>query len=194
MGGRKDFKQIAKVINDLSPDVVALQEVDINTTRIGGHDLLRELSVATSLPPPPSSIAAPNNVSCAASRATIKADDESSRWEQLGLFRQRRWTSPPKSAASQPLDHDSAGHVETKLPDSPAVLGNGDMATAIGMSSDGAQLTMHLGSNQLWAVVADGMSAHWATSTPMLHCRDGLDFSYRTLCAGSTVVEYRRAV
>ena len=67
-------------------------------------------------------------------------------WERLG-----HWASPPAHAAGQPLDHDCVGHVETKLPDSP-VLGNGDMATSIGVSSDGARLVMHLGSNQLWAV------------------------------------------
>eukprot|EP01043_Picozoa_sp_COSAG02_P060763 COSAG02_NODE_8012_length_2746_cov_29.947488_3_plen_80_part_00 len=58
------------------------------------------------------------------------AVDESS-WGRLG-----RWASAPAYAAGQPLDHDSVGHLETKLPDSP-VLGNGDMATSIGMSSDG---------------------------------------------------------
>eukprot|EP01048_Picozoa_sp_COSAG05_P013960 COSAG05_NODE_1536_length_4611_cov_7.236093_5_plen_239_part_01 len=55
MGGRNtdgslNFERIAVVINSLSPDIVALQEIDANTSRINGRDLLRELSVSTSLP------------------------------------------------------------------------------------------------------------------------------------------------
>ena len=38
MDKKFDYQRLAKVINDLSPDIVALQEVDVGTERAGGVD------------------------------------------------------------------------------------------------------------------------------------------------------------
>ena len=46
---RLDFDRIAEVINREHPDVVALQEVDSVTQRIGGCDLLGELGKLTGM-------------------------------------------------------------------------------------------------------------------------------------------------
>lgn len=46
---RLDFDRIAEVINREHPDVVALQEVDSVTQRIGGRDLLGELGESTGM-------------------------------------------------------------------------------------------------------------------------------------------------
>ena len=46
---RLDFDRIAEVINREHPDVVALQEVDSVTQRIGGRDLLGELGQSTGM-------------------------------------------------------------------------------------------------------------------------------------------------
>src|SRR4051794_36404648 len=42
--GKLDLKRIAKVITDTKPDLVALQEVDKNTTRTGKVDQAAELA------------------------------------------------------------------------------------------------------------------------------------------------------
>lgn len=47
LDGKKDYQRIAGVINRLSPDVVAVQEVDSVTQRSKGVDVLRELGEAT---------------------------------------------------------------------------------------------------------------------------------------------------
>lgn len=44
MDGRSDYKRIAEVINGLSPDIVALQEVDSVTQRSKGVDILHEIA------------------------------------------------------------------------------------------------------------------------------------------------------
>lgn len=47
--GRLDLLRIAALIRREDPDVVALQELDIKTTRVGGADQLAELAQATGL-------------------------------------------------------------------------------------------------------------------------------------------------
>ncbi len=47
MDGKRDYARIAKAILRLSPDVVALQELDSATVRSGGVDILRELAEQT---------------------------------------------------------------------------------------------------------------------------------------------------
>ena len=44
MDNRLDSERIAKVIQQVAPDVVALQEVDSATMRIGEADMLHELA------------------------------------------------------------------------------------------------------------------------------------------------------
>ena len=46
-----DLDLLAKVINDVNPDFVALQEVDFKTNRAGGMDLATELGLRTGLAP-----------------------------------------------------------------------------------------------------------------------------------------------
>ena len=43
MDGKVDLPRIAKVIRSVSPDLVALQEIDRNCTRSGAVDLTSEL-------------------------------------------------------------------------------------------------------------------------------------------------------
>ena len=47
LDGKRDYARIAKAILRMSPDVVALQELDSATRRSGGVDILRELSDQT---------------------------------------------------------------------------------------------------------------------------------------------------
>ena len=47
--GRIDLPRIAKLISDATPDVVALQEVDVNTRRTGGVDQAAELGRLTGM-------------------------------------------------------------------------------------------------------------------------------------------------
>lgn len=49
LDGRLDVDRIASVINGVSPDVVALQEVDRKTNRVGGMDQPRELARRTNM-------------------------------------------------------------------------------------------------------------------------------------------------
>jgi len=46
MRGDFDLEQIARVIRDVEPDLVALQEVDLYTGRSGGRDLASELGLS----------------------------------------------------------------------------------------------------------------------------------------------------
>jgi len=48
-GGQSNLDQVAALINELRPDVVALQEVDYKTTRANGLDLVAELAVRTGM-------------------------------------------------------------------------------------------------------------------------------------------------
>lgn len=47
--GRLDLPRIAELIRREDPDLVALQELDVKTTRVGGADQLAELAQATGL-------------------------------------------------------------------------------------------------------------------------------------------------
>ena len=47
LDGKRDYARIAKAVLRMSPDVVALQELDSATRRSGGVDILRELSDQT---------------------------------------------------------------------------------------------------------------------------------------------------
>lgn len=47
--GSIDMDLLASIINEVSPDLVALQEVDKNTQRTGGTDITKELSARTGL-------------------------------------------------------------------------------------------------------------------------------------------------
>ena len=51
MNGDFDLEQIAQVIREANPDLVALQEVDLYTGRNGGRDLASELGLRTRLIP-----------------------------------------------------------------------------------------------------------------------------------------------
>jgi endonuclease/exonuclease/phosphatase family metal-dependent hydrolase len=44
-----DFKKIARVINSVNPDLVALQEVDFNTNRLSKRDLASEIGLRTNM-------------------------------------------------------------------------------------------------------------------------------------------------
>ncbi len=49
--GDFNFDRIASVIKSVKPDLVALQEVDFKTNRVGGKDLATELGIRTGLAP-----------------------------------------------------------------------------------------------------------------------------------------------
>lgn len=51
MKGDFDLEQIARVIREADPDLVALQEVDLYTRRSGGRDLASELGLMTRMVP-----------------------------------------------------------------------------------------------------------------------------------------------
>jgi len=51
MKGNFDLEQIARVIREADPDLVALQEVDLYTGRSGGRDLASELGLLTRMVP-----------------------------------------------------------------------------------------------------------------------------------------------
>ena len=51
MNGNFDLEQIARVIRQAEPDLVALQEVDLYTGRSGGRDLASELGLMTKMVP-----------------------------------------------------------------------------------------------------------------------------------------------
>lgn len=48
--GARGLERVAGVIREQSPDIVALQEVDVGSTRAGGKDQVAELSARTGLP------------------------------------------------------------------------------------------------------------------------------------------------
>ncbi|HET7360692.1 MAG TPA: endonuclease/exonuclease/phosphatase family protein [Salinimicrobium sp.] len=48
--GDLDLKAVAKVINEVNPDLVALQEVDYKTDRVEQRDILSELATLTKMP------------------------------------------------------------------------------------------------------------------------------------------------